>query len=323
MSAKIIGRQFWTGFAKETTRGTAVTTPAFWLPFTDLTIDEKQEGAFDQQAYGLIEDAISRTKTKEWMEGSVVGNIGDASFGLLLYATLGTLTSHSAHAGESTVYDNIFNVAESTQHQSLTFAVHDPAAGQDYTYANSVVSKLELNFALKQFLQFTATIMGNKGATQSAYSPSITAENHFLPQYITFTSGGTTIKVKGGKITITTNVEAQEVIGSTAPADFLNKEFTVEGQIEAIWQNESDFKTPFIANTFKDFKFDIKNTDVTIGSAASPELILEMPQCYITELGRPIKVKDLVYQTIKFRATYSTGSAYMLKATLTNTQTGY
>jgi hypothetical protein len=53
-------------------------------------------------------------------------------------------SGHSAHSGETIVYDNIFNVAESTQHQSLTFAVHDPAAGQDYTHANSVVSKLEL-----------------------------------------------------------------------------------------------------------------------------------------------------------------------------------
>src|SRR5262249_25981526 len=152
----------------ETSRGTAVTTPAFWVPFNDLTIDEKQEGVLDQQAYGLIEDSISRSLTKQWMEGSIGGNIGDASFGLLLYAILGTLTSHAAHSGETLVYDNIFNVAESTQHQSLTFAVHDPAAGQDYTYANSVVSKLELSFALKQFLQFTASIMGLKGATHSA-----------------------------------------------------------------------------------------------------------------------------------------------------------
>lgn len=321
--AKITGRQFWVGMAKEVTRGTAVTTPAFWVPFTNLTIDEKQEGVFDTQAYGLIEDSISRSLTKQWMEGTIDGNIGDASFGLLLYATLGTLTSHSAHSGETIVYDNIFNVAESTQHQSLTFAVHDPAAGQDYTYRNSVVSKLELSFALKQFLTFTASIMGQKGATQSSYSPSITTENHFVPQYITATVGGTTIKLKSGKLTIATNVEAQEVLGSTAPADFLNKEFTVEGQVEAIWQNESDFKTAFMANTAQDFKFDILNSDVGIGSAAHPELILEMPQCYITELGRGIKVKDLIYQTIKFRAVYSTGSSYMLKATLTNTLNGY
>lgn len=323
MSSKIIGRQFWVGMAKEASRGTAVTTPTFWVPFTDLTIDEKQEGAFDGQSYGLIEDSISRTLTKQWMEGSIAGNIGDASFGLLLYAMLGTLTSHSAHAGESVVYDNIFNVAESAQHQSLTFAVHDPAAGQDYTYANSVVSKLELSFALKQFLTFTASIMGLKGATHSAYSPSITAENHFVPQYIAATFGGTNIKLKSGKLTISSNPESQDVLGSLAPADFLNKEFTVEGQVEAIWQNEGDFKTAFMANTAQDFKFDIKNTDVTIGSAANPELILEMPQCYITDLGRPIKVKDLIYQTVKFKATYSTGSSYMLKATLTNTQNGY
>jgi hypothetical protein len=48
-----------------------------------------------------------------------------------------------------------------------------------------------------------------------------------------------------------------------------------------------------------------------------------MPQCYLTDVSTPRKVKDLVYQTIKFRATYSLSSSYMIKATLTNTVNGY
>jgi Phage tail tube protein len=322
MSAKIIGRQFQFGFAKETSRGT-VAAPTYWVPFNDLTIDEKQEKVFDAQSYGIIEDSVAALTTKKWAEGSLAGNVYDTTFGLILYSLLGTLTSHSAHSGETTVYDNIFNVQEGAQHKSLTFAVHDPAAGQDYAYANGVISKLEIKYALKQFVQYTASLMAQAGTTESAYTPSTTTENRFVPQYLTLTVGGTTIKVKSASISIDQNVEAQDVLGSLSPADFLNKEFKVDGQIEAIWQNESDFKTAFLANTAQDFKFDLKNTDVTIGSAANPELILEMPQCYITDLGRPIKVKDLIYQTIKFRATYSLSSSYMLKATLTNIVNGY
>jgi Phage tail tube protein len=322
MTAKIIGRQFQVGFAKEVTRGT-VAAPTYWVPFNDLTIDEKQEKVFDTQAYGVIEDTVAATTTKKWMEGTIGANLSDTTFGLVLLSLLGTLTSHGAHSGETVVYDNIFNVQEGAQHKSLTIAVHDPASGQDYAYANSVISKLEIKYALKQFVQYTASIMGLSGTTESAYTPATTTENRFVPQYLTLTVAGTTIKVKSASISIDQNVEAQEVLGSLNPADFLNKEFKVDGQIECIWQNESDFKTAFMANTAQDFKFDLKNTDVVIGSAASPELILEMPQCYITDLGRPIKVKDLIYQTIKFRAAYSLSSSYMLKATLTNTVNGY
>ena len=48
-----------------------------------------------------------------------------------------------------------------------------------------------------------------------------------------------------------------------------------------------------------------------------------MPKCTIQELGRPFKVKDLVYQTIKFKAVYSVPHTLMLKTTLTNTVNGY
>src|ERR1700722_19371499 len=150
--AKIIGRQFQVGIAKETTRGT-IAAPTYWVPCNDFPLDEKQEKVFDAQAYGIIEDSVAALTTKKYVEGSLSANVQDTTFGLVLFALLGTLTSHSAHSGESVVYDNIFNVAETTQHQSLTLAVHDPASGQDYAYPNSVISKLEIKYALKQFVQ--------------------------------------------------------------------------------------------------------------------------------------------------------------------------
>src|SRR5262245_58167495 len=124
--SKGIGRLFQVGVAKETTRGTAISSASFWTPWNDLVLDEKKEFATDEQAYGVIEDNVNLTNTKRWAEGSIGGNLMDQTFGLILYSIFGTLTSHSAHSGESTVYDNIFNVAQSAQHQSLTFFLHDP-----------------------------------------------------------------------------------------------------------------------------------------------------------------------------------------------------
>jgi hypothetical protein len=75
--------------------------------------------------------------------------------------------------------------------------------------------------------------------------------------------------------------------------------------------------------TAQSIRFDIKNTDVTIGTAANPELIFDMPKCTIQELGRPLKVKDLTYQSIKFKAVYSISDALMIKTTLTNVVNGF
>src|SRR5277367_3763108 len=122
---KGIGRLVQVGVAKETTRGTAISSATYWNPWNDLTLDEKKEFAVDAQAYGIIEDSVQLTQTKQWAQGSIAGNVLDQSFGLILYSMFGTLTSHSAHSGESIVYDNIFNIGESAQHQSLTLFLHD------------------------------------------------------------------------------------------------------------------------------------------------------------------------------------------------------
>jgi hypothetical protein len=396
--SKGIGRLIQFGVAKETTRGTAQSSATYWTPWNDLTLDEKKDFAVDAQSYGVIEDSTNLTQTKKWAQGSLAGNLLDQSFGLLLYSMLGTLTSHSTHSGETIVYDNIFNVAESAQHQALTLFLHDPLSGKDYSHANGVIEKLEISMALKKFVEFNASVKALAGASQSSFTPSTTTENRFVAQHLaakfalnsagiagTLTATGTaastvnvtacsinaqtnlkvgmgvtgtnvpanttvaaivsstaftlsaattgavgtmtftpvTIPLKSAKVTINANVEDQEVLGNLAPADFLNKEFAVEGQLECIWQNNTDFKDQFMGPYPLAIRLDVKNTDVTIGTAANPELILDMPSCTIQDLGRPFKVKDLVYQNIKFKAVYSLSDTYMLKATLTNVSNGY
>jgi hypothetical protein len=319
--AKIIGRQSQVGIAKESSRGT-VAAPTYWVPFNDLTLDQKIEQVFDTQAYGIIEDSIGAYLTKVWTAGTLGANLYDHSFGLILYSLFGTLSSHSAHSGESAVYDNIFNVAESTQHQSLTFAFHDPGSGQDYAFPNGVVSKLDITYALKQFVQYNATIMAQKGTAESSYTPSTTSENVFLPQNLTLQIASTSYAIKSAKLSIEQNIESQDVLGSTSPADFLTKEFHVEGQFEIIL-NANTFVADLLAGTSVDVNLSLLNSAVTIGSAANPTLTFDMPQCYLTDVSAPRKVKDLVYLTVKFRATYSMGSSKMITATLTNTVNGY
>ena len=137
------------------------------------------------------------------------------------------------------------------------------------------------------------------------------------------TFGPATVKVKSAKLTINQNIEAQQVLGSLDPVDYLNKQFSVEGQIEAIWQNETDFKTAFMAPSYQAISLDLVNSDVTIGSATNPELRILLAKCRFTDLSRPIKVGDLIYQTIKFKAVYSISDAYMIQVLATNTKSAY
>ena len=331
MSAqKGIGRLIQLGVAAEVSRGTAVTLPAYWIPWgPDAAIESKIENAKDAQAYGIIEDHVNETRVKDWVEGSFSYNLRDQSLGPLLKSLFGQDTK-TTHAGESVVYDHKFTILESAQHPTITLSKSDPLAAQNYYYANGVIHKMELNYELKKFInaKFSfAALKGQQISNQS--SPSNTTENYFVPQYLTLSLAstygglpGSALSVKSAKITFDENVEHQEVLGNTQPADFLNKEFKVEGTIEAIWKGEADFFSNYIANTVQAIELKAVNTDVTIGNSTHPTLDVKLAKCYFQAVDKPMKVGDLVYQTIKFSAAYSLSDAEMLDITLTNTVSG-
>lgn len=324
---KGIGKQIQIGVAVESTRGTAKTSANYWLPTDDSELEERFQNAIDSQTYGVIEDNLGQTRVKNWMEGQIVMPLTGTSAAVLFYSLFGTSTA-VLHAGETTIFDNTMNVLQTAQHKSLTFFVHDPiptanGATADYTHANGVVSKIEIDYSLGNWVMLTASIRALAGSAAAvAFVPSIVSEPRFVPQYLTFkvasTASGLTaasaIKIKSAKITIDENLEDDDVLGQVAPRDFLNKEFMIEGTIEAIWQNETDFKASALANTPKAMRLDLVNSDVTMGVASTnPQVRLDLAKVYFTEFSRPIQIKEIVYQTIKFKAAYSPSDAYMAR----------
>ena len=458
-----IGRQVQLGIAKESTRGTTPGSASYWPAYDgELVVDEDKKFAKDESTYGIIEDVVGQQIVMNSVEATVKGPVTDTSFCLFLLSLMGTQAA-AAFGYESTVYTNTFTIAESAQHQSLSLYIHD-ASIQDYSHANCMVSKLELTYALEKFLEYSATIMGQTGTKQSAYSPSVTQENRFAAPYgtmqiaptkaqlqnavtgtgtaassihVTAISGfttdqiavgmkvtgtniaagayvativsstafdmntastgnaaditvggliasgtassttsvtslsintnllqvgqqvvgkyvpaGTTISaiisssaltlsaattgamnyiafgpltvpMKSMKITLDANVEAFMASGSASPADFFNKEFKCSGSIEAIFRNESDFKTQFMAGTAQALGLTLTNTAVTIGTAANPQIVIQMDQVYFDKLKIKRGQKDLVYATMDFTATYSIANSEMVNVAVTNTVNGF
>ena len=329
-----IGKQIQVGISRETTRGTASAVATFWLAADDWTLDEKWKNAVDVQTYGVIESQQSETRVKQWSEGMLKLPFSNNSTGLLLLALLGTDTATTKESG---VYNHAFTIAQNVQHPSLTIFMHDPIATPsgttaDYTYANSVVHKVEIDYALGKFVDVSASVKGQSGSSVAvAFTPSQVVETRFVPQYLTFTpaaniaglGAGSPIKLKSAKLSFDLNEEDDDVLGSVHPRDFYNKEFKVEGTIEAIWENESDFKTNALANTPQAFRFNLVNADVTIGAASNPTFVLDLAKVYFTEFSKPIKLKDIMYQTVKFSAAYSPSDSCMLRGTLVNTVASY
>lgn len=327
--SKALGRIAAFGIAKETTRGTSEAAATYYIPFDKVSIDEKKEFTLDEASRGVIEDSLGQSIVKEWVEGSIEAPVGDAHFPMVLYSLFGTLTTGDNADANVAVKDHTLTVAQSAQHQALSLFVDDPAGGQDYKHALGMVDSVDINYEQGKFLSYTASFKAKKGA-DATLTPSYTAENRFLPQHLTFkmasaqsglTAASATV-LKSANLKITQNIEDDTVLGSTGPADFLNKQFTVEGTIEALWDAET-LKDLFMAGTTRALRFDLKNTDVTIGTSASPEILIDVYKATFTELTRPFETNNLIMQTLSFKGHYSTTDSKMITAICTNIVASY
>ena len=322
---KFIGRLADIGIAKEASRGTAETSVDFYLPKVSLSIDDGIEQAVDESSIGVIEDSPNASVVAKYAEGEIEGNIYDKSFGLILLAALGDTTVSGPT--ETSVYTHTFSVLQSAQHPSLTLFFDDP--NQDYKYPLAVLSSLELDFVLGQYARYTASFRSKKGET-ATLSPSYSAENHFLPQHIavqyaTSVSGlasPTTVNVRSAKITIEKNIEDDRKLGSLDQADILNKQLSVEGSLELVFDAET-FKTQMLADTSLALRIVATNSDVTIGSTLHPKLTITLAKVKFSNFERDFDNDGTVTATVDFKGHYSLGDTAMITAELVNTQASY
>lgn len=318
------------GMARETQRGTAVAAPSFMIPFTEHDLNEKQDRAIDEQSYGVIEGMAGESIIKQWMEGGIKAPIGQKHFPLLLYSILGTINTVTGTA-TGTPYYHTITVLQNAQHPTLTFHIDDPLSAQDYTHPLCAVTDIEINYERGNFLNYTVNIRGKTGSA-SAITPAGTTEGRFLPSHLTFRVGtaqanlatGTAISLKSAVLRITANVEDDDVLGNLNPVDFLGKQFTIEGEVEALFQNESDFKTNSLTGTARALRFDLVDSGTTIGTGSTnPGLRIDLHSVQFQPISKPIKVNDLVMQRVAFRAHYKSAESAMVTILATNGVVSY
>lgn len=330
MSIKGIGRLVQLGLAKEAVRGTAEAAATFWVPFLEASVEEKLEKAVDEQSQGVIEPTTDSKIVKQFAEISLKGNVPDKSLGLILLATLGSISSAAESAPNALAYDHTFSVAQSIQHQSLTAFINDPLAAADYKHALGCINSLDISYQAGKLIEMDLKMLAKKGAT-ATLTPAANTENIFTPKNFSFKLASTVaglgaasaVSIRSMKLKIAKGLESDDVLGSNDPADFLNKSIEITGEIEAIWQDEASFKTAFLAGTQQAMRIDLKNTDVTIATSANPEVKIDLYKVSFDALTRPFKVGDTVMQTLSFKAHYSITDTKMISVVLTNLQASY
>jgi len=319
-----IGRLIQVGIAKEGSRGTAEDSATFWYPKVDFDFSPRADYAVEESGLGVI-DGRSDAKVVETLgEGAFGGIVYDKSFGLILGACLGTWST----AGPTDdAYTHTITRLNTNQHPALTIFHKD--LNVDEKYALGMLNSLTMNVVLKDFIKFSAAFMSKIGADTSS-SPSYSAENVFLPQHMSVKFAATVAAlgtasasaVKAFNLTINKNVEDWQNLGSTDPADIVNKAFTVSGDLEAIFDDE----------TYKDYVLDgskraclitMENTDVTIGTATHPKLEITLAPMSFRDWGRATGQDDITSQTVAFDGNFGLSDSKTISAELVNEQESY
>lgn len=327
--AKTTGRFIQFGVARETTRGTAEAAASFWIPWDELSLDDKDERILNDQSRGLIETSVGESIIKKWVEAEIKAPIDDTIFPLFLYAVLGTLITSDNADSNAAVKDHTLTVAQSIQHQALTLFLDDPAAGQDYRFALGMVTGLELMYERGKFISFGAQLKAKTGQT-STLTPATTTANRFLPHHLTFkmataqsglTAASATV-LKSANISFKPTVIDDDVLGSNTPNDFNNTNFEIEGTLELMFDDETE-KTLALDATKRALRFDLINTDVTIGAAANPSIRIDLHNVTFRPITRSFKQGEYVLQTIAFKAHFDLTDAKMITAVGTNITASY
>ena len=323
--AKFIGRLADVGIKKESVRGTAETTATFWIPKVSLSLDDGVEQAIDESSIGVIEDSPNAAVVGKFATGEIEANIADNSFGLILLGALGSVSTSGP--SQTTVYTHTFSVQEDAQSDALTFFLDDE--NQDYKFALGMIDTLDLDVMLNGFAKFTAGFRSKVGAA-ATNAPSYTLGNNFLPQHASLSSATalaglsspTTVNVRSVKLSLKKNVEDDRKLGSLDPADILNKQLSLEGTVELVF-NDNTFKTQMLADSSLAVRLRLTNTDVTIGSSLNPQITIDMAKVKFSKFEKKYENDDIVVATVDFKAFYSASDSKMFTVELVNTTSSY
>lgn len=322
--AKEVGRQEGLGIGKETVRGTAV-APAYYIPWMELTIEDKIKTVVDDAALARLEGSDGEEVVQTFSEATWKTKVKDDHIGLVLLSLFGSVNSATA-SGETIVYDHTYSVGQSTQHQSVTLV--NKGANTDKDYPNSVVGSVTFEAEALGWVTYEATAMGFASEAGSN-TIAIADEADFNGRHLTFKNAATqsaldgagTVAIRSFSLEISSNILTEDVLGNAEPEDILNQSFTISGSVVLTYNSET-YRDLMTNGTYQALRFQMERPE-TIGVAEKPRLKIDLHRAFITNWERNLGLSDIVEETFDFNAHYSTADSAMVTAVLTNEIASY
>lgn len=303
--SKHVGRLGQLLIAKETVRGTGTITNGFWIPRATISFDDKVETARENEGLGKLADSDANFVTQKYASGEFESQLDDKLAGIILTGLMGA----SPVITGTNPYTHTYTLSNTNQHQSVSVLYQDP----DYAelYALGVIDSVKISVEQNGMVNFTIGILSKVGKSFTRQTASFTAlGNKFLHQHLVFKLADTVgalaassaISLKKLEINFTKSAAHDIVLGTVEPEDVLAHNFSVEGTVELLKQDET-YRNYMLNGTYKamDISF--------IRTAGSSSLQMQFPRVDFTNWEQDRKLDDIVSQKIDFKANYDAANA--------------
>lgn len=320
-----ISRQQQYCIGKESTRGTAV-APTFSLKHTGGDFDDRAVILPRTNLRGRVEKRYSHDVVEKWAEGSLGGYVLSESFGLLLLALFGSVSS-AAKSGESIVYEHTFSIQQSNEHQSLTISLDDPDVG-DKQYALAMLATMELLATPGQLITHNTGFIAKSEAAGSVTPPSV-SDSLFRPQDFTFKhastvsglSGASETKLRSFAMRVNKELKRKKALGSQDPYKIFNGDVDFTFDLVKTYEDDT-FRDYWKGETSRAMQISLTNSDVTIGTGSNPSLVLTFDEADIINWALE-KSGGILKERITIACSFDSTEARTVQAVLTNLTASY
>ena len=308
--AKTTGRLVKIGFAKQSTRGTAVAAPVFFLPRINLSFIEVPESVANQNTVNVLDDNLTKENVSFVSEGSVGGNLDLTNIGHLLFAMFGAVTT----TGTNPKFTHVFSLEQTALSQQYTVFVEDGANTK--TFPHCVCTNLEMSFGVGELLTYSTDFMGSRSSAGSTLTAAFASDLQYPSQkHVSVSYGGTDIPVRTGTITFDKPAEPVINMNQDTPEDHISNMLTVSGSI-TFHLDDDTVRTEMLSSTKKDIV-------VKVELSADKTLSIALKNCSIDSFSPDYAIGSIVEASVDFTATYDVATGYTAQATLKNAMSAY
>lgn len=299
-----------------------------WLNQLSFEFNPKALYVNNESAYGVLEKTKSATVLRQWAEGSLEHKLTSDSSGLILLGAFGSVATADNADSNASVKDHTFTLTQDIAGQLFTLVRKDSLSTMKHTFTR--FGEWSLKMELDKYISFTAAVMARKGSSTTA-TPAFTEETEFVPKHMTVKTASTEAGLSGASaisalekfsINVNPNISPDWESGNADPYGFSSDGYDLAFEMTCRY-TDTTYEDAYKNGTALAMQIAAENTDVVIGAAAHPKLVLTATRMNINDWTKNEDLNAKITQTMKGVIHFSPADSKSLVGVLTNTTTGY